>query len=49
MLPMVLVVVQQLYLKQLTSDAQQKMKNNKINGKYWSSYVQWRNQLILTP
>jgi len=21
----------------------------KINGKYWSSYVQWRNLLLLTP
>jgi len=26
-----------------------KIKNNKINGKYWSSYVQWRNLLLLTP
>ena len=28
-------------------DAQKirKWKNNKINGKYWSSYVQWRNLL----
>jgi len=27
-----------------------KNKNNiKINGKYWSSYVQWRNLLLLTP
>jgi len=26
-----------------------KIKKNKINGKYWSSYVQWRNQLLLTP
>jgi len=25
-----------------------KMKNNKIKGKYWSSYVQWRNLLLLT-
>jgi len=24
-------------------------KNIKINGKYWSSYVQWRNLLLLTP
>jgi len=26
-------------------------KNEKIkfNGKYWSSYVQWRNLLLLTP
>jgi len=23
--------------------------NNKINGKYWSSYVQWSNRLLLTP
>jgi len=22
--------------------------NNKINGKYWSSYVLWRNLLLLT-
>ena len=31
------------YLKQL-ADLQmlKKWKNNKINGKYWSSYVQWR-------
>jgi len=21
----------------------------KINGKYWSNYVQWRNLLLLTP
>jgi len=26
-----------------------KMEKYKINGKYWSSYVQWRNLLILTP
>jgi len=26
-----------------------KNKNKKINGKYWSSYVQWRNLLLLTP
>jgi len=25
-----------------------KGKSNKINGKYWSSYVQWRNLLLLT-
>jgi len=32
-----------------TPDAQ-KIKNEKIkiNGKYWSSYVQWRNLLLLT-
>jgi len=24
-------------------------KKYKINGKYWSSYVQWRNQLLLKP
>ena len=23
--------------------------NNRINGKYWSSYVQWRSLLLLTP
>jgi len=22
---------------------------HKINGKYWPSYVQWRNLLLLTP
>ena len=26
----------------------QKNKTNKINGKYWSSYVQWRKLLLLT-
>jgi len=31
-------------------DAQKNKKmKNKINGKYWSSYVQWRNLLSLTP
>jgi len=24
-------------------------KNIKIDGKYWSSYVQWRNLLLMTP
>jgi len=24
-------------------------KINKINGKYWPSYVKWRNLLLLTP
>jgi len=24
-------------------------KKKKINGKYWSSYVQWRTLLLLTP
>jgi len=24
-------------------------KRNKINGKYWSIYVQWRNVLLLIP
>ena len=27
----------------------QMLKNEKNNGKYWSSYVQWRNLIILTP
>jgi len=26
-----------------------KYKKNKINGKYWSSYVPWRSLLLLTP
>jgi len=26
-----------------------KQKDIKNNGKYWSSYVQWRNLLLLTP
>jgi len=25
-----------------------KKKENKINGKYWASYVQWRKLLLLT-
>jgi len=25
------------------------MLKKTIYGKYWSSYVQWRNQLLLTP
>jgi len=40
------------HLKQLTSRCSKnknKTKNNKMNGKYWSSYVQWRNLLLLTP
>jgi len=39
-------------LKQLSSrySKNKKWKKNiKINGKYWSSYVQWRNLLLLTP
>jgi len=31
-----------------TADLQMLKKNNKINGKYLSSYVQWRNLLLLT-
>jgi len=33
-------------LKKLSSRCS---KNEKNNGKYWSSYVQWRNLLLLTP
>jgi len=38
-------------LKQLSSrcSKNKKIKNIKITGKYWSSYVQWRNLLLLTP
>ena len=38
-------------LKQLSSrcSKNKKWKNIKINDKYWSSYVQWRNLLLLTP
>jgi len=40
-------------LKQLSSRClknKNKMKKYiKSNGKYWSSYVQWRNLLLLTP
>jgi len=36
-------------LKQLSSKCLKNEKNIKITGKYWSSYVQWRNLLLLTP
>jgi len=39
-------------LKQLSFRCSKKKKwkqNIKTNGKYWSSYVQWRNLLLLTP
>jgi len=38
-------------LKQLSSRCSKNKKQffNKINDKYWSSYVQWRNILLLTP
>jgi len=46
-----LVKVIKTYLSSCPPDTQ-KIKNEKnitIKGKYWSSYVQWRNQLLLTP
>jgi len=42
-----------LFLSRFKAAVLQMLKNmkrkNKINGKYWSSYVQWRNLLLLTP
>ena len=37
-----------LQLKAADLQMLKKIKN-KINGKYWSNYVQWRNLLLLTP
>jgi len=37
------------FLKWLSSRCSKNEKYIKVNGKYWSSYVQWRNLLLLTP
>ena len=46
-------IICQTYIhREIKADVIQMLKkwqNNKINGKYWSSYVQWRNLLLLTP
>jgi len=41
------------YLESSSFPDAQNIKNEekhiKINGKYWSSNIQWRNLLLLTP